>query len=390
MQKFLGTLAALAAFPLVFGQTYTTCNPTTASCSPDEGLDASSFSSDFTTGSSALQGWTLASGTTLNYGTNGAEFTISKDGQAPTIETDFHIFFGTVEVTMQAAPGVGIVSSIVFESSDLDEVDWEIIGSDTTQAQSDYFGKGNTTTYDRAVYQTVASPQTEFHTYKFDWSAERIIWSIDGVAVRTLAYADANGGSNFPQTPMRLKLGNWAGGCTGCPAGTAEWAGGYTDYSAGPFTMYVKSVSITNANPAKDYVWGDRSGSWQSIQVINSAANKVGTDSNSAPTTNVTSVASTSTTASHSSSVHSASSTMATSTKSKTASTSLSTTVATSTASSSGSRSNSTISGTSSSSTASSSASASPVQQTSAGTSTTPAAASLVLILTMILCVWMM
>ena len=54
----------------------------------------------------------------------GAEFTINKQGDAPTIETDFYFFFGEAEVVMKAANGTGIVSSIVLESDDLDEVDW--------------------------------------------------------------------------------------------------------------------------------------------------------------------------------------------------------------------------------------------------------------------------
>jgi hypothetical protein len=60
----------------------------------------------------------------VSYGSNGAQFTVAKKGDAPTIETGFYFFFGTAEVKMQAAPGTGIVSSIVLESDDLDEVDW--------------------------------------------------------------------------------------------------------------------------------------------------------------------------------------------------------------------------------------------------------------------------
>lgn len=55
---------------------------------------------------------------------NGAKFTISEKGDAPTIETDYYIFFGEVTITMQGAPGTGIVSSAILESDDLDEIDW--------------------------------------------------------------------------------------------------------------------------------------------------------------------------------------------------------------------------------------------------------------------------
>lgn len=130
------------------------------------------------------------------------------------------------------------------------------------------FGKGNTTTYDRAIYYPIASPQTIFHTYTVDWTPEHITFAVDGVVLRTLNYADANGGANYPQTPMRLKLGNWAGGAPGNAPGTIQWAGGETDFSAAPFTMYVKSVKVTNYNPAQEYKWTDKSGSYKSIKVI--------------------------------------------------------------------------------------------------------------------------
>ncbi|KAG9577470.1 concanavalin A-like lectin/glucanase, partial [Aureobasidium melanogenum] len=203
----------------------------------------------------------------------GAQFVISGKNQAPTISSDFYIFFGRVDVTMQAAPGVGIVSSMVLESDDLDEIDWEWLGGDSTQAQTNYFGKGNTTSYDRGTYQSVSSPQTTMHTYSFDWTEEKIDWLIDGAVVRTLMYADAVSGKNFPQTPMRLKLGNWVAGdpATNAP-GTIEWAGGDTDFSQAPFTMYVKTVSITNYNPAAEYEWTDKTGSYESIKLVDGSS----------------------------------------------------------------------------------------------------------------------
>lgn len=267
-------LAGLAVLPLAFAQTYTTCNPMDKTCPNDTGLDSASFACDFTQGKSALASWSTATGTSLTYdGSKGAQFVINGKNQAPTISSDFYIFFGRVDVTMQAAPGVGIVSSMVLQSEDLDEIDWEWLGGDGTQAQTNYFGKGNTTSYDRGTYQSVSSPQTIMHTYSFDWTQEKIDWLIDGVVVRTLMYADAVGGKNFPQTPMRLKLGNWVAGdpATNAP-GTIEWAGGETDFSKAPFTMYVKTVSITNYNPAKAYEWTDRSGSYESIKLVDSSS----------------------------------------------------------------------------------------------------------------------
>lgn len=100
----------------------TSLTPSIATCPTDVGLTDSPFSTDFTKGTAA--NWTAAIGTNLVYGTNGAEFIIKAETDAPTLTTDFYIFFGYVEVKMRAANGTGIVSSIVLASDDLDEIDW--------------------------------------------------------------------------------------------------------------------------------------------------------------------------------------------------------------------------------------------------------------------------
>ncbi|EGP91300.1 uncharacterized protein MYCGRDRAFT_83802 [Zymoseptoria tritici IPO323] len=260
-------VALATSLPLILAQTSTDCDPTKKSCPADIGLPASKYVADFTT-AGANSSWTAAAYTTIEYGSDGAVFTIAKEGQAPTIETDFYIFFGRVDVTMKAASGRGIVSSIVLESDDLDEIDWEFIGGDNGKVQSNFYGKANTTTYDRVVYHDVATPQDTYHTYSIDWTSERLQFLIDGSIIRTIAYADplAVYGKNYPQTPMRVKLGNWAGGGPGQNKGTVEWAGGDVDFSKGPFKMLVRKVEITNNNPACSYEYGDRSGSFESIK----------------------------------------------------------------------------------------------------------------------------
>jgi hypothetical protein len=79
---------------------------------------------------------------------------------------------------------------------------------------------------------------------------------------------DANGGHNFPQTPCNVRLGIWAGGDPKNPQGTIDWAGGETDYGDSPFTMTVKSVRVSDASTGTQYVYGDKTGSYQSIKVL--------------------------------------------------------------------------------------------------------------------------
>jgi len=96
---------------------------------------------------------------------------------------------------------------------------------------------------------------------------------------------------------MQIKLGNWAAGGEGEPDGVVHWAGGKTDFSKGPFNMFVKSVKVTNYNPADKYLYSDMSGSWQSIKETGGSSN--GSDSSaSAPASgNSTQAASTNTVA---------------------------------------------------------------------------------------------
>ncbi|KAL4970323.1 glycoside hydrolase family 16 protein [Aspergillus stella-maris] len=296
---YLKYAAALASvLPLALAQTYTDCNPLEKSCKPDPGLNSKSFDSDFTQGDSALDGWIKAAGD-VSFGPDGAELTINKQGDAPTIETDFYFFFGKAEVVMKTAPGTGIVSSVVIESDVLDEVDWEALGGVPTQIQTNYFGKGDTSSYDRVTYEPVDGPQNSFHTYTIEWTPQTVSWAINGDVRRTLTRAEAQGGSRFPQTPARLRIGIWAGGDPTNGEGTIEWAGGETDYSAAPFTMYIKSVHIENTYPGNEYSYSDNSGDWQSINVDNS---KPDTSASSSSSTSSDSTTTTKSTASSSSS----------------------------------------------------------------------------------------
>jgi hypothetical protein len=128
-------------------------------------------------------------------------------------------------------------------------------------------GKGNTTSYDRAAWSAVSDTQSTTHNYTIAWTSAATTWLIDGVAIRTLNYADAVAGKNYPQTPMNIRIGIWAGGDSSNNEGTIEWAGGATNYADGPFTMYLEKVEVVNENPGGSYEYGDLTGDFSSIKV---------------------------------------------------------------------------------------------------------------------------
>lgn len=151
----------------------------------------------------------------------------------------------------------------------------EWLGGNNTVVETNYFGKGNTTTYDRAIYYSVDEPQDDWHIYTIDWTSAYVKWYIDSVLVRTLLYQDALDGANFPQTPMRIKIGNWVGGGANESEGTVEWAGGETDLSDAPFTMYVKNVTIEDyTTNGTTYSYGDMTGDYTSIVISDNSTSR--------------------------------------------------------------------------------------------------------------------
>lgn len=221
---------------------------------------------------------------------NGATFTVAASGDAPQLNSLFYIMFGRVEITMKAAPGAGIVSSVVLESDDLDEIDMEWLGSNPDELQTNYFGKGLTTDYNRGQFHSVKGTQASWITYAVDWTKDRIVWTVDGKAIRELKQQDAEP-NQYPQTPMQLKFGAWAGGDTARnPPGTVQWARGPTDFSKGPFAMTVKSLRVTDYSTGKQYTYKDTSGSWQSIQAVDGQVNGNAGGQKNIPTVTATGV----------------------------------------------------------------------------------------------------
>lgn len=184
-------------------------------------------------------------------------------------------------MVVRAAKGAGIVTSLVLQSLDLDEIDWEWVGNDVAQVQTNYFSKGCDAVFDRGTYAAVANPQDEFHTYTINWTPEKLEWIVNGAVVRTLNKAGLSGCSGYPQTPMQIKLGTWVGGRADKPNGTIEWSGGLADFKPGHpnYVGYYQKVSIVDymggdgtpgsgASEATEYEWTDNSGDSDSIKII--------------------------------------------------------------------------------------------------------------------------
>lgn len=267
MKNFLAltVLAALAGNAVA--QTHTSCDPTKRTdCPPDPALGTQHTWYFNETLDPRI--WNMETGDIV-YTPEGAEFTIHNPGQSTLLTSNFYIFFGVVESWVKMATGQGIVSSVVLESDDLDEIDWEWVGYNMSEVQSNFYGKGNTTTWNRGRYHHVPNAADEFHNYTTYWDHEKLQWWIDGSLHRQVNYGDALAvyGKNFPQSPSQVKISNWPAGLPSNDQGTIAWAGGLVDYSQAPFTMTVQSVRVQDFHTGSEYIYGDKSGSWQSIIV---------------------------------------------------------------------------------------------------------------------------
>lgn len=148
----------------------------------------------------------------------------------------------------------------------------------------------------------VTTPEETYHTYGVNWTSSKTEWILDGTVVRTLEYADALNGKNYPQTPMTIRIGIWAGGDPDNSEGTIEWAGGETDYDDGPFIMYLESVNIINYTPAEYYKYTDKTGDYTSIKAYNTTTSSKSTNSSSSSSSSSASSSSSSSSISTSSS----------------------------------------------------------------------------------------
>ncbi len=134
VSQLLARAAVLAATcGFAAAQTTSACDPTKGgACAPDKAFGGS-WGYDFSSKSKLpdlKDAWNLDGGVefadpaTVTLDGSGATFLISKPGQAPTINTTHFMFFGRLDIVMKPAKGQGIVSSIVLQSDDRDEIDW--------------------------------------------------------------------------------------------------------------------------------------------------------------------------------------------------------------------------------------------------------------------------
>ena len=144
--------------------------------------------------------------------------------------------YGLYEVSMKAIKNDGVVSSFFTytgpsDNNPWDEIDVEILGKDTTKVQFNYFtdGKGE----HEHLYDLGFDSSEDFHTYGFDWQADKITWYVDGQEVWSAS-------ESIPVTEGKIMMNAW------CGTGVDGWLNAFDD-SKMPLTAEYEWIRFTPA-----------------------------------------------------------------------------------------------------------------------------------------------
>ncbi|KAF9925778.1 hypothetical protein FBU30_004484 [Linnemannia zychae] len=191
--------------------------------------------------------------------------TINKFGNKPgfgaTVSSTRWMLYGTVSARIKSGSwGGGIISSFIFRSAlSGDEIDYEWVGKDPTEVQSNYYWRTlagmdpKDIDYSNSRSQEVGAIHSqEYQTYTIEWLPDSLTWFINGKVIRKILRSEVKD-SKYPSTPSQIQFSIWDGGLS--DPETRDWAGGPTVWEEGqpPYEMMVDWVDIkcyTPVNPA--------------------------------------------------------------------------------------------------------------------------------------------
>ncbi|KAJ1679254.1 hypothetical protein EV182_002424 [Spiromyces aspiralis] len=154
---------------------------------------------------------------------------------------------GMWDMQMQVAPSQGIISAFCLYGQEIltggkaDELDYEVSNLTPQIAQSMYYVKGERVLGDEYQYNIKTPDQQIFsntkHIYGIEYNQDYVNWWMDGQIRRTVYKGVRN---KFPADVGLLRFGVWDGS-----ASSGAWAGTVSDWSRGPFNMYIDWIRFT-------------------------------------------------------------------------------------------------------------------------------------------------
>ncbi|KAF9964185.1 hypothetical protein BGZ70_006811 [Mortierella alpina] len=185
---------------------------------------------------------------------------INKFGKTPgfgaTVSSTRWIHYGKVTAKVKSgSPSGGIVSSFIFRSFMTgDEIDFEWVGKQPNEVQSNYYWHTPATMDPKDIDYSHSRRKDlgmdlsqEYQTYTIEWLPDSLTWFINGEAVRTLLRSEVNG-TQYPSSPSQIQFSIWDGGVG--EEETREWAGGPTDWETREsYEMFVDWVEVECLSP---------------------------------------------------------------------------------------------------------------------------------------------
>ncbi|KAH6572094.1 hypothetical protein BASA61_005058 [Batrachochytrium salamandrivorans] len=164
----------------------------------------------------------------------GVELRLVKSNNASAVGTRIslsrYLLYARITARIKAIPVAGVITTFITMSDTKDEIDWEVVGSDTNNAQTNVFYKGIEEFGIHSTTEPVKNIST-WHNYTMDWKHDTLTWEMDGEVRRTLNRLNSTspmtpeGEHWYPTTASRVQISVWDGGASG-NKGTSDWAGG--------------------------------------------------------------------------------------------------------------------------------------------------------------------
>lgn len=174
----------------------------------------------------------VSSGEPLVYNDN-VLLTMTPESSGTVIASTVDMWYGTVKARMKTSRGAGVVTAFILLSNVKDEIDYEWVGNNLTNSQTNYYFQG-ILDYTQSGNITNSDTFANFHDYEIEWTPDVIRWKVDGKTEREKKKSETwNATGNryeFPQSPSRVQLSVWPGGSDKNAKGTVDWAGGSIDW----------------------------------------------------------------------------------------------------------------------------------------------------------------
>lgn len=105
-------------------------------------------------GDASKANW-VSSGTVVPYNGDSVLLTMAPSTVGTLLSSTHYVWYGKISATMTTSQGQGVVTAFILMSDVKDEVDFEFVGEDVTDAQSNYYWQGVTNCECCVMYQCV-------------------------------------------------------------------------------------------------------------------------------------------------------------------------------------------------------------------------------------------